>query len=370
MSASRCSRGGGSCRCTTRASSMQAGRADRVLDHEHLRQPAAAVVLHVRQERLGRHPFEPVPGRRRGLQPEPRPAAQEGEAGRAGLVGANRRESRAGAARQREVQQPAPAGHERERNRDTQVPAGMLVDREVEQADTEYRHAENQRQQSQQYLADGRSLLHAVLSRESSCAWRDRLCCAVTWVLPPVPCAGGFLRSDRVDRFGSGGTSNGLTSAAVRLRHWPTLMPPSWMLHDPHPLQPPHLVTEGAHMRRICRFRPCVSTMRNTLRPIRRTLQGLVRTPEDLHAVGHAVQEVLGQRPVDGDHVFLFVLVLGAQDLVDDVAVVGEQDQAFGILVQAADRKDALRMADEVDDVAATWRSVVQVMPTGLFSAR
>ncbi len=34
------------------------------------------VLLHVRQERLGRHPLEPVPGRRRWLQPVPRPAPQ------------------------------------------------------------------------------------------------------------------------------------------------------------------------------------------------------------------------------------------------------------------------------------------------------
>src|SRR5690606_20148654 len=37
---------------------------------------------------------------------------------------------------------------------------------------------------------------------------------------------------------------------------------------------------------------------------------------------------------------------------VDDVAVAGQQDQALGILVQAADREDPLLVADEVDDVA------------------
>ena len=55
---------------------------------------------------------------------------------------------------------------------------------------------------------------------------------------------------------------------------------------------------------------------------------------------------------LDGHEVFLLVAVLDAQDLVDDVAVVGQQDQALGVLVEPADREDALAVADEVDDVA------------------
>ena len=50
--------------------------------------------------------------------------------------------------------------------------------------------------------------------------------------------------------------------------------------------------------------------------------------------------------------VLLLVAVLRAQHLVDDVAVVGEQDQALRILVEAADREDPLGVVDEVDDVA------------------
>src|SRR5690606_24634041 len=45
------------------------------------------------------------------------------------------------------------------------------------------------------------------------------------------------------------------------------------------------------------------------------------------------------------------VPVLGAQDLVDDIAVAGQQYQAFRVLVQAADREDALLVANEVHDV-------------------
>src|SRR5690606_11603741 len=50
--------------------------------------------------------------------------------------------------------------------------------------------------------------------------------------------------------------------------------------------------------------------------------------------------------------VFLFQLVFRPQDGVDDVAVAGQEDQAFGILVQAPARENPLLVADEVDDVA------------------
>src|SRR3546814_4927303 len=36
----------------------------------------------------------------------------------------------------------------------------------------------------------------------------------------------------------------------------------------------------------------------------------------------------------------------------DLIAITGQQDQPFGLLVEAADREDALLMADEIDDVA------------------
>jgi hypothetical protein len=68
------------------------------------------------------------------------------------------------------------------------------------------------------------------------------------------------------------------------------------------------------------------------------------------------LQRQVGDRPLHGDEVFLLVIVLHAQDFVDDVAVVGQQDQAFGILVQAPDRKDPLAVADQIDDVAIDVR--------------
>src|SRR3546814_813819 len=70
------------------------------------------------------------------------------------------------------------------------------------------------------------------------------------------------------------------------------------------------------------------------------------------YAARHAAQEFVGDRVVHAHQVFLLQLVFGAQDGVDDVAVAGQQDQAFRILVQPADREDPPLVADEIDDVA------------------
>ena len=95
-------------------------------------------------------------------------------------------------------------------------------------------------------------------------------------------------------------------------------------------------------MRRICRFSPWVRMMRNRSRPTRVTLQGLVITPMIFTPLASMLSDKIRDRAIHRDQVFLLVLVLGAQDLVDDVAVVGQEDQAFGVLVQASDGKDPL----------------------------
>jgi hypothetical protein len=65
----------------------------------------------------------------------------------------------------------------------------------------------------------------------------------------------------------------------------------------------------------------------------------------------HSLDECPGDRTVHGDEILLLVTVLGTQDAVHDVAVVGEQDEAFGILVESADREYACLMAHEIDDI-------------------
>ena len=72
----------------------------------------------------------------------------------------------------------------------------------------------------------------------------------------------------------------------------------------------------------------------------------------NFHAAHHATQELIIDRVIHFGQIFLLVLVFRAQDFVDDVAVAGQQDQPFRILVEPANRKDAARMIDTVDDVA------------------
>ena len=67
-------------------------------------------------------------------------------------------------------------------------------------------------------------------------------------------------------------------------------------------------------MRRIWRFSPCVSTMRNVFLATLLHATGIRDGIEDRHARRHAGEKRVRQRPIDGDEVFLLVLVLGAQD--------------------------------------------------------
>ena len=46
------------------------------------------------------------------------------------------------------------------------------------------------------------------------------------------------------------------------------------------------------------------------------------------------------------------MLIFDAQHLVDDVAVVGKQNQAFGIFVEPTNREDPFGVINEIDDVA------------------
>jgi hypothetical protein len=100
-------------------------------------------------------------------------------------------------------------------------------------------------------------------------------------------------------------------------------------VHDPHALQAPHPVVEVlAHAADLT-----VEALRqHDTERIASDLGDTARIGhrlEDRYAAGHARQELMRQRPVDRDDVFLLVLVLGTEHAIDDVAVVGQQDQAF-----------------------------------------
>ena len=73
-------------------------------------------------------------------------------------------------------------------------------------------------------------------------------------------------------------------------------------------------------------------------------------------AVGHFVQHTVGENAVDGHHVFFFVLVAGPQNLIHDVAVAGQKNQARRILIEPPDGKHAGGVVHVVHDVAAHAR--------------
>jgi len=72
---------------------------------------------------------------------------------------------------------------------------------------------------------------------------------------------------------------------------------------------------------------------------------------QDGNALAHPPDKGSVDGLIDGYDIFFFVLVLLAQDFVDDVAVVGQKNQPGGSFVEAADVEDALRVVEEVDDV-------------------
>lgn len=75
--------------------------------------------------------------------------------------------------------------------------------------------------------------------------------------------------------------------------------------------------------------------------------------PEYGDAVGHALDKLWVDGPVDCHHVFLFVVVFCAQDFVDDVPITGQENQSLAVFVESADGENPLGVLDVVDDVVA-----------------
>lgn len=78
--------------------------------------------------------------------------------------------------------------------------------------------------------------------------------------------------------------------------------------------------------------------------------------PQDGEAIAHAVDEFLGDGWFDGDDILLVVFVSSTQDLVDNIAIIGEEDEPLGRFVQAANGEEALLVTDEGDDVFWLFR--------------
>ena len=54
---------------------------------------------------------------------------------------------------------------------------------------------------------------------------------------------------------------------------------------------------------------------------------------------------------VDPYDVFFFVVIVGPQDLINDVAIIGEEDQAFRIFVEPANGEYPFGIVYETDDI-------------------
>ena len=72
----------------------------------------------------------------------------------------------------------------------------------------------------------------------------------------------------------------------------------------------------------------------------------------------HAFDKRVGDGFVDAHDVFLFMVVARPQDLIDDVAVAGQQDEAFAGFVEAPDGENAFRIVDEINDIVLFPRSI------------
>lgn len=83
---------------------------------------------------------------------------------------------------------------------------------------------------------------------------------------------------------------------------------------------------------------------------------GFCSFSQDIHAIAHCSDHVMGEFLIHRDDVFFFVVISCPEDLIDDIPVVGEQDQPFGILVESANGEDAFGMIDESDDIGPVGR--------------
>ena len=80
------------------------------------------------------------------------------------------------------------------------------------------------------------------------------------------------------------------------------------------------------------------------------------RTVENDDPLSHTVNERVIEWMIDGHLVFPLMPMFSSQNLVHDVPVVREQDEARRVLIESADRKDPLRMTDLRNDITRHMR--------------
>lgn len=72
---------------------------------------------------------------------------------------------------------------------------------------------------------------------------------------------------------------------------------------------------------------------------------------ENGNAAGHFLRKISADGLVDGDDIFFFMCVTDPQDFINNIAVTGEEDKPFRLVVEAADRVDSCSVTNSVGDI-------------------
>ena len=69
------------------------------------------------------------------------------------------------------------------------------------------------------------------------------------------------------------------------------------------------------------------------------------------HTGSHFLEKFGCDLFIDAHDIFLFMIIACAENLIDNIAVVGQQNKTFRILVETSDGEDPFFIADEIDDI-------------------
>ena len=109
-------------------------------------------------------------------------------------------------------------------------------------------------------------------------------------------------------------------------------------------------MTDRSSIRFTWWLRPSWMTARPARGPRRRARAGAVRPSSSSTPARELRQRLVGRIALDLGDVDLVDLVARVREPVGELAVVGEQEHTGRVGVEPADRDDARRMVDEVDD--------------------
>ena len=75
--------------------------------------------------------------------------------------------------------------------------------------------------------------------------------------------------------------------------------------------------------------------------------------PEDRHPRPHTTNKFIGNRFIDRHQILFLMIVTRTEDLIHQIAVIGEENQPLGVFIQAANREHAFAVVNKIDNVIA-----------------